>query len=319
MKKPKLLILDEATSALDNESEAIVQAAIDKLMESRSQTVIVIAHRLSTIRNADTIAYVGNGKVLEYGSHDELIAKPHGLYKRLFDSSKMKATLTTLNASKADANESTEEEEEIDWENEIEKEQAKAFDAARARGLASPDAFFIMVGSIGAVIAGGVFPSWGLLFSETIDLLFRRVEVCPDADGNVIDDFDSCPEYWQSVADEIQDGSFQVALYWLFLVIGCVIGNVLVYWGFGNASERLSKRVRDSAFTAIIRQDVAFFDKRSIGRITSELQDDAARIQAFCGEPIRQLIVALSSVVTGVTISFIVSAIFKSCPSFGMI
>ncbi len=312
MKKPKLLILDEATSALDNESEAVVQAAIDKLMESRSQTVIVIAHRLSTIRNADTIAYIGNGKVLEHGTHDELISKPHGLYKRLFDSSKMKSTLTTLNASKTDSKGSAEEEEEVNWESEIEKEQAEAFDAARARGLASPDAFFIMIGSIGAVLAGGVFPSWGILFSETIDLLFRRVEVCPDADGNIIDGFDSCQEYWTSVADEIQDGSFRVAIYWLCLVIGCVIGNVLVFWGFGHASERLSKRVRDSAFNAIVRQEVAFFDKRSIGRITSELQDDAARIQAFSGEPIRQLIVALSSIITGVTISFIVSTFIET-------
>jgi ATP-binding cassette subfamily B (MDR/TAP) protein 1 len=307
VKKPKLLILDEATSALDNESEAVVQAAIDKLMESRSQTVIVIAHRLSTIRNADTIAYIGNGKVLEQGSHDELISRPHGLYKRLFDSSRMKSNLTTLNGSKADGDTSTEVEEEINWESEIEKEQASAFDAARARRLASPDAFFIMIGSIGAVLAGGVFPAWGVIFSETIDLLFRRVEVCPDANGDVIDGFGSCQDYWKSVADEIQDGSFKVSVYWLCLLIGCLIGNILVFWGFGHASERLSKRVRDSAFTAIIRQDVAFFDKRSIGRVTSELQDDAARIQAFCGEPIRQLIVALSSVLTGVTISLVVS------------
>lgn len=276
-------------------------------MESRSQTVIVIAHRLSTIRNADTIAYIANGKVMEYGSHDELIAKPHGLYKRLFDSSKMKSTLKALNASKADDDVLKEDEDDIDWEKEIELEQVKAFDAARARKLASPDSFFIMIGGIGAVMAGGVFPSWGVIFSETIDLLFRRVEVCPDANGDIIDGFDSCPEYWQSVADEIQDGSFKVAFYWLGLLVACLLGNILVFWGFGHANERLSKRVRDSAFTAIVRQEVTFFDKRSVGRITSELQDDAARIQAFCGEPIRQLIVALSSVITGVVISFIVS------------
>merc|ERR1719223_272382 len=64
-KDPQILLLDEATSALDNESERIVQEALDKVMQSRERTCIVIAHRLSTIRNADRIAYIGDGKVKE--------------------------------------------------------------------------------------------------------------------------------------------------------------------------------------------------------------------------------------------------------------
>ena len=74
IKKPAVLLLDEATSALDNESERIVQAALDEIMAKQKRTTVVIAHRLSTIRGADKIAVVSEGKVLEQGTHDELLA-----------------------------------------------------------------------------------------------------------------------------------------------------------------------------------------------------------------------------------------------------
>ena len=83
IKKPKVLLLDEATSALDNESERIVQAALDEIMAKQKRTTIVIAHRLSTIRNADKIAVVEKGKVVEQGTHDELLTNPNGLYYNL--------------------------------------------------------------------------------------------------------------------------------------------------------------------------------------------------------------------------------------------
>ena len=79
LKDPKILLLDEATSSLDAESEKLVQEALDRLMVGR--TCVVVAHRLSTIRNADIIAVVQGGKIVEKGSHDELIAK-NGVYRR---------------------------------------------------------------------------------------------------------------------------------------------------------------------------------------------------------------------------------------------
>ncbi|KAB0339976.1 hypothetical protein FD754_023504 [Muntiacus muntjak] len=80
VRNPKILLLDEATSALDTESEAEVQAALDKAREGR--TTIVIAHRLSTIRNADVIAGFDEGVIVEQGSHRELMKK-EGVYFRL--------------------------------------------------------------------------------------------------------------------------------------------------------------------------------------------------------------------------------------------
>ena len=83
IKNAPIVILDEATSALDNESEAIVQKALDNLMQNK--TVFVIAHRLSTINNADRIAVINEGNLVELGTHDELMAIPEGNYKHLYD------------------------------------------------------------------------------------------------------------------------------------------------------------------------------------------------------------------------------------------
>ncbi|KAL0487883.1 ABC transporter B family member ABCB1 [Acrasis kona] len=81
LKDPKILILDEATSALDAESEFLVQQALDRLMTGR--TVLIIAHRLSTVKNADCVCVVSKGKVVETGTHDELISVQDGIYKNL--------------------------------------------------------------------------------------------------------------------------------------------------------------------------------------------------------------------------------------------
>ena len=83
LKNSPILILDEATSALDNKSEAVVQKAIENLMQDK--TVFVIAHRLSTIRNATNIAVINEGQVVEAGAHDELLKNECGAYKMLYD------------------------------------------------------------------------------------------------------------------------------------------------------------------------------------------------------------------------------------------
>lgn len=83
LKDAPIVILDEATSALDNKSEAIVQKALDNLMQNK--TVFVIAHRLSTIKNADRIAVVNEGELAELGTHDDLMHLENGIYRKLYE------------------------------------------------------------------------------------------------------------------------------------------------------------------------------------------------------------------------------------------
>ncbi len=83
LKNPPIMILDEATSALDNESEVLVQEAIERLMTER--TTFVIAHRLSTIRNANRIIVLDKGKIVQDGKHEELLKDENGIYKKLYE------------------------------------------------------------------------------------------------------------------------------------------------------------------------------------------------------------------------------------------
>lgn len=148
---------------------------------------------------------------------------------------------------------------------------------------------------------------------ETIECLFTPVFPCSDLLLATLNDdrIQSCDDYIDVAADDLRKRSYDITLYWFIIIFGNVIGNVLMYWGFGTASERMNRRVRDTAFTSLVRQEISFFDMRAVGKITSELQEDATRIQTYSGDPIRQFLLTLSSLFVGLILSFYVSSVSR--------
>lgn len=147
-----------------------------------------------------------------------------------------------------------------------------------------------------------------------IDLLYQLVPPCtsPDdpANGVLVDIFGTgepevpCLTGWNYIADNMRDLALNITWGLLGIMVISVVGGVLIFYGFGKASERMNKRVRDAAFDALVRQEVSYFDLRPVGVITTQLQEDAALIHSFSGEPIRTLVMNLSSVLVGVAVSF---------------
>uniref|UniRef100_A0A8C1WMY6 ATP-binding cassette, sub-family B (MDR/TAP), member 5 n=1 Tax=Cyprinus carpio TaxID=7962 RepID=A0A8C1WMY6_CYPCA len=142
IKNPKILLLDEATSALDTQSESIVQAALDKARAGR--TTIVIAHRLSTIRSADIIAGFSEGKVVEHGTHRELMAKK-GVYYSLV------------------------------MQQVHEKENVSEIPFTKILALNKPEWPYLLVGTLASLVGGAVYPCVAILFAKIVGV-FAEVD-----------------------------------------------------------------------------------------------------------------------------------------------
>lgn len=108
MRQSKILVLDEATSALDNESERVVQKALNNLMAETKTTTLVIAHRLSTIHRADKICVLQDGVIVESGKHDELVQIENGVYRGMCEIQKLSGQDVQLEED----NETTDDEQE---------------------------------------------------------------------------------------------------------------------------------------------------------------------------------------------------------------
>ena len=138
------------------------------------------------------------------------------------------------------------------------------------------------------------------MFADRIELLYTPIFPCvdpPDEEG-------FCQNYYDSEAESMRETSFKVAYGCLGIIAMSIIGNMLLFYGFNVASERMNKRVRDAAFESLVRQEVGYFDLHPVAVLTSRLSDDAALLHSFSGEPIRTLLMNLASVLVGLVVSF---------------
>lgn len=279
-------------------------------MADKSKTTIVIAHRLSTIRNASRIAVIDSGRVRELGTHDELMALPNGKYRRLQALQDLGST--NERKSKVEDEDEDHKDDEADHNNDKELEseddqdvEKSKVNAKKARLLAKGDMGYFAIGALGCLLAGLMFPGWGIAFAFLIELLYKPVLAC---DGNnpplMFPEFDSCQAYRDATADDMRELSHKVTYGLATLVVTSILGHTFTHYGFGTAVERMNKRVRDAAFKSLARQEVAYYDVRPIATLTSRISEDCTMAHAFSGEPIRQVVMNLSSIFVGIFISF---------------
>lgn len=267
---PRILLLDEATSALDPKAEGIVQAALDKVSQTR--TTVMIAHKLSTVQKADKIIVMNQGKVVEQGNHEALLAA-NGAYSRLVNAQNLAAAEEGETSSSLDKGEDEEETQDLGLKKTLTTRSVgsvqpalKSEDVSRKLSLFKCllDIFseqrhlwrILLAGTVASVAAGGVFPAQAVLFSRTVTV-FQLPESMLQDRGN----------FW--------------ALMFFVLALGTLISYASLGFFFTIAAFLVTRFYRSEYFDAMLRQDIAFYDLEgnSSGSLTARLSTDPQRLQ----------------------------------------
>uniref|UniRef100_A0ACD5WJT9 Uncharacterized protein n=1 Tax=Avena sativa TaxID=4498 RepID=A0ACD5WJT9_AVESA len=314
IKNPKILLLDEATSALDVESERIVQEALNRIMVDR--TTLAVAHRLTTVRNADCISVVQQGKIVEQGSHDELVLNTNGVYSQLIllqeihEEKKISRQLsaqisksTSLSIKRSISgsmgnssghsftlpfglpgttelpvgNETDGEKNKV---NDCDDETRNKSPMVRLALLNNPEAPILLLGSLAAVVHGVLLPVFALMLSSAIKSFYKP-------------------------PDKLKKDTSFWGLMCVVIGIISIISIPVEYFLFGIAGGKLIERIRALSFRSIVHQEVAWFDdpKNSSGGLGARLSIDALNVRRLVGDNLALTIQIISTVVTGVVIA----------------
>ncbi|XP_071713966.1 ABC transporter B family member 11-like [Rutidosis leptorrhynchoides] len=282
IKDPRILLLDEATSSLDAESERVVQEALDEIMVNR--TTVIVAHRLSTVRNADMIVVIHKGKMVEKGSHSELLQDPEGAYSQLIklqDVSNVSKDQDNSETGKDLRRQSSVSTSAVDIE---EQESSKSHPKVPLRRLAylnKPEIPVLIIGSIAAIINGTLLPLFSIMLSNMIKTFYE-------------------PPH------EMKSGANFWALNFVLFGLVSLLATPVRSYCFAIAGAKLVKRIRLLCFKKVINMEVSWFDKteNSSGAIGSRLSIDASNVRALVGDALAEYVQDASSVATGLVIAF---------------
>ncbi|KAE8347768.1 hypothetical protein BDV24DRAFT_170791 [Aspergillus arachidicola] len=308
VKDPRILILDEATASLDSATEARIQEALDNVAVGR--TVITIAHRLSTIRNADNIIVMRQGKLVEQGTHQQLL-EANGAYAELVRlqnlnvhggqddgetevSSARSDSLVPIISEKTGALETSAVADAIDEEKAKPAEPESAIEERRSFGstvgsmgsLFRPYTFVLILAIAGAVIIGGTYCGSSVIF------------------GNVVGKLSGCEE-----PESIRHAGELFGLMFFVLAIVEFLANFLSWSLFGWVAEQVIYKVRILSLRSILEQDLAWHESanRNPSLLLSFITKDSSALGGLTGSVVCTILSVLVSLVATITMTHIIA------------
>lgn len=266
---------------------------------------------------ADIICYVQDGRIIERGSHTELIKIEGGHYRSLVEKQQTDGTADDasgkLNSRKAKAQKAAGEKDlEEDLPSEMEdpsgSSQALSEELAskgvslkneenevkhvkvewsRIFAMNRPDLKYLVIGVVSGAFAGALYPFWGFMFAKMVTIFLMPVAPCMDdpTDSTFPSPqmlgYPTCSAYFQSQGTKLWDDSVFLSYFYLALSVVFLASFTIMFWGFGAASENLSHRVRCLMFQTYLRQEPGYFDQPSnaVGSVSSCLANDATLLK----------------------------------------
>lgn len=302
LKDPVILLLDEATSALDAESEKSVQEALDRVTVGR--TTVVVAHRLSTVRNADVIAVVEAGKIVETGTHDQLITHPNSLYSSLvqiqgaanlrlsFESGSFRrhpsikfSRELSLGATSLGTSFRSDKDSGGRFVPEgSDPTKTKHVSVRRLYSMVGPDWIYGVFGTIGAFVAGAQMPLFALGVTQALVSYYMA---------------------WDITQTEVK----KIAFLFCGGAVLTVFFHVMAHLNFGIMGERLTLRVREKMFGAILQNEIGWFDdaRNNSALLASHLETDATLLRTIVVDRSTILLQNVGMIVTSLIIAFILN------------